>query len=385
MGREKQEYRLRTIGDVYYYKLPSMKNFKSTGQRTKARAQSFILDLIASQKETGKPGIDASDKTFRQYAKYFFDYNKCPRVNRLRAEGKDLTKRYCDEARSVLVNYVFKSRFANLKMKNIRRSDVLDLRAQLLKMTTPGRVNDIITIVGIVFSEAVYREDILYNPVAKTSKLKTEKKEITPYSDEDYRKMFDYRDWQKMIKIWGSYADFIFEFIECNTGMRNGEVRCLKWRNVDFKNNVIYVVEAFKDQQSKITGPPKNGKKRVAAMCEELKEALLLYKEKFAIHKLDSDYVCSILNGRPFAYTRNRRHHNQGLINAGVEHRGHHTYRHTFNSNLMAGNDVKDSDIRLSTGWSDERIQDNYTHNEMNAARNVSEAQNHYWEKIQSA
>ena len=381
MSRTKQEYRLRTIRDIYYYKLPTMRTFKSTGCRVKAKAVAYVLNILCEKKTHKKDSAGLTDTTFKVYARDFFDYNKCPRVKRLRAEGKDLTQRYCKEARRDLTNFVFKTRFANLKMKNIRRSDVLDLRSELMGLTTPGRVNDIIRTVGTVFSEAVYREDVLYNPISKISKLKESHSEVQTYTDEDYRKMFDPRDPEKMIRIWGSYADFVFEFIECNTGMRNGEVRCLQWGNVDFENDVIYVVQAFKDQESNIIGPPKNGKRRVAGMCEELKCVLQYYKEHYAYHTNDEDFVCSIKNGRPFAYTRNRRHHRSGLENAGVEHRGHHIYRHTFNTNLLSANDVKDSDIRLSTGWSDERIQQNYSHNELSAAKNVTKAQNSYWDR----
>lgn len=68
MSRTKQEYRLRTIGDVYYYKLSTMNTFKSTGCRTKAKAISFVLDLINKKKTDTKDKDGLTEATFNYYA-----------------------------------------------------------------------------------------------------------------------------------------------------------------------------------------------------------------------------------------------------------------------------------------------------------------------------
>lgn len=379
MSKSKQEVTYKKRGKYYYFKTKTMTNFKTTEKTTKSEAERFVLDLLSDQKQPNYNMTDYSSFTFKKYAKDFFDYEKCPRLNRLRAEGKTRTKRSCDSARKDLVNFVFKTHFASLKMKDIRKTDVLQLRQDLLKKTTPGRVNDIIGTVRTVFSEAEYNEHVFYNPASKISKLKEEHKTTKPFTYEELSKMFDVEDEEKMKDIWGTYADFVFSFIECNTGMRNGEVRALKWKNVDFENNVIYVDSAFKDQESLTLGPPKNNKSRIAPLCSQLKRVLLIYRDKYCYHIKPEDFVCCHRDRTPFNYKRNIRHQKAALEKADVEYRGMHTFRHSFNTNLTAEQLATSSDLRATSGWSDERIRERYTHIEMSAAQHVSEAQEKFW------
>lgn len=363
MGRTVLDFRIKKIGEYYYYKLPTMNNFKTTKLKSEAKAKNYVISLLRKQVVFS----DCSTYTFRQYAKDFFDYEKCPRLKRLRSEGKDRVKRSCDNARKDLVNYVFKSSFSRLVLKDIRKADVLNLRQELLKRTTPGRVNDIITAVKIVFSEAVYNEHIMYNPARNISSLAETHKPVTVFSSEDYDKLFSIDDVGKMIKIWGTYADFIIEFIERWTGMRNGEARCLKWKNIDFDNGYIYITNAFKDQDSKTIGCTKNGKERIAPLCPQLRKALINYKEHYAFHTDNDDFVCCNKDGSPFNYKRNKRHHKSALERAGVEYKSIHVYRHTFATELEEKG-VSKSAIRACLGWADERIQSRYTHAEKNDA-----------------
>ena len=43
MGREKKPYCIKKKGDYYYYKLPSMKNYKSTELKSETKAEKYIL------------------------------------------------------------------------------------------------------------------------------------------------------------------------------------------------------------------------------------------------------------------------------------------------------------------------------------------------------
>lgn len=144
--------------------------------------------------------------------------------------------------------------------------------------------------------------------------------------------MFDINNSEKMIEIWGSYADFVFEFLELNSGMRNAEVRCLKWKNVDIKGGQISIEETFKDHKDKIIGRPKNGTNRFFIMSDNLKKVLTEYKEKYAPNTKPTDFVFSYKDGSHWGYTHTKNHHMSGLKNAKVEYRKQHTYRHTFNT-----------------------------------------------------
>ena len=129
------------------------------------------------------------------------------------------------------------------------------------------------------FNDCIYREDIENNPMSCIKKLVEKKSEKVPFTMEDYRKMFPINNEEEIIRLWGSFSKFILEFIECNTGMRNGEVRCLKWEDIDFDNNTIVIRHSFKSGSTDRIGLPKNGRTRLTGMCDVLKKMLKLYRE----------------------------------------------------------------------------------------------------------
>lgn len=73
--------------------------------------------------------------------------------------------------------------------------------------------------------------------------------------------------------LWKTF--FIFLMF---TGMRKGEVRALKWKNIDFSNEIIKVYENM-DKRNRITNT-KNKQNRKIKMNKRLVEQLLIYKNE---------------------------------------------------------------------------------------------------------
>ena len=87
MGREKKPYCIKKKGDYYYYKLPSMKNYKSTELKSETKAEKYVLDLIKQIDKDNGVIID-TDKTFVSYTKDYFIWNKCPYFTRRMRQGR---------------------------------------------------------------------------------------------------------------------------------------------------------------------------------------------------------------------------------------------------------------------------------------------------------
>lgn len=83
MGRTKKLFRLKKRGDVWYYKIEDMGNFKSTRLTSKAKAEKEVMNLIKNDT------VRKKNLTFREYADSFFIYDKCPHVTRLKTKGKN--------------------------------------------------------------------------------------------------------------------------------------------------------------------------------------------------------------------------------------------------------------------------------------------------------
>lgn len=113
---------------------------------------------------------------------------------------------------------------------------------------------------------------------------------------------------------------------------------------------------------------------RIAPLCDDLKKALLYYRQCFTKNTEPYDFVCCHEDRTPFYYKRNFRHHKRALERANVKYRSGHAYRHSFSTNLKVNNLASSRDLRVTSGWADESIQDRYTHTEMSSTKNVTEA-----------
>lgn len=101
-----------------------------------------------------------------------------------------------------------------------------------------------------------------------------------------------------------------------NTGLRLEEILKLKWEEVDFKNQIVYVTNS------------KNGEQRQVPMNNTLTEALQGVK----LGK-PSPWVFCNDNGQP--YTRITRSLERAKRKAGIEDFHFHDLRHTFASRLV--------------------------------------------------
>ena len=118
-------------------------------------------------------------------------------------------------------------------------------------------------------------------------------------------------------------------------------------------------------------------------MCAVLKKMLIKYRDKYSAHTAPDDFVCCWDNGEPYRYETTRDTHEKVLEKLGIGHRGQHVLRHTFNSNLRGNGYASDLDIRTSTGWRSEEIQDNYTHVEEMSSQNIKKGQDKVWKDIE--
>ena len=80
----KQKYQLwQRSNGILYFRLPG-NTWKSTGARTQIDAVHYVDEVI-------KPG--QTTQTLREYAADFFDYDKCPHIQRRLSAGKNYGRR----------------------------------------------------------------------------------------------------------------------------------------------------------------------------------------------------------------------------------------------------------------------------------------------------
>ncbi len=233
-------------------------NFTSTGQTTKAKAESYVNELI---KNFGAPKM--RNEIFEDYAGRFFRWDSCPHALRLREEGRPLTKRYMAIQRINLEKHVLKSGLQKMRLQDIKRSHILDFRSSIVgKNLAPATVNKVLSALRVIFNEAMYRQDIIVNPMSGVSDIKDNAKPTGIFTIDELHMLFpdDYG------KIWNDVLDYSCFFLAATTGMRRGEILALKWKHIHFDENYISVEEAWKDTIT--LGPPKSNRSRTVPMCK---------------------------------------------------------------------------------------------------------------------
>jgi len=231
----KRPYLLWKRGRVWYYKLPDIKHYLSTGQTTRRAAENYVVDIINKERASVPCYYN-----FRKYASPFFDWDYCPHIRRLREEGKSITKRHAKIQRQRLQKHVLSDFFADKRLSEITRADVLDLRSRLLAKNAPATVNKALGIIKVIFREALYREEINRDPTAGVGRIKEHRQEHGIFTGEELRALFPDIGYGP----WRDIHDYTCFYLTAVTGLRRGEILALRWRHINLERQVLTVSEA---------------------------------------------------------------------------------------------------------------------------------------------
>jgi len=118
------------------------------------------------------------------------------------------------------------------------------------------------------------------------------------------------------------------------TGLRQGELLGLRWRDVDFAARKLRVVSPY--VRGEFGDPKSAGSGRSVPMADRVATALLALREA-ALDPGDGDLVfCHPETGRPLDRSKLVRRFKQALQRAGVTQITFHELRHTFGTRMAA-------------------------------------------------
>jgi integrase len=130
-------------------------------------------------------------------------------------------------------------------------------------------------------------------------------------------------------------------------GLRLGELRALRWRDVDFERRVLHVRRAFTQACEDI---PKSGRARAVPMVDQVARALdaLSRRERFTG---PDELVFPNPTGAFLEDSALRRRYYHALKAAGIAHLRFHDLRHTFGT--LAVQEFPLSDVKAYMGHAD--------------------------------
>jgi integrase len=149
--------------------------------------------------------------------------------------------------------------------------------------------------------------------------------------------VFSLEEVMALVRAASSTQDAAIYLTAAFTGLRRGELLALRWRDVDFSNQVVRVRSSYAD--GALT-TPKSGKVRSVPMAPDVAEALAKLGQR-KNWTSDDDLVFvgqsgSYLDGRAL-----RRRYDAALKRAGLRKLRFHDLRHTFGTRMIGKADIR--------------------------------------------
>lgn len=336
-------------GVVWYMDESGERKRKSFSGTTKQEANKKMTEYI-SEFDKMIEASDESKKTLRESMQNWLQVFKYPSVERTTYDRLECTAK--NQIYAILGNKV---------VGNIKSADIKNLLNHWMNegyaYTT---VKKVYVILNEYFRYLMQQELIQKNPmqsapmIKKANFMAAQGKEnlptnetVTIFTPEEIAKIKEeaskqYTTGKKLYKQAGAFI------LMLNTGLRTGEVLGLLNSDIDLENRVLHVQRGVKQRNVRDgyeqVGPKTEmvvGKLKSASSKRDVPlndTAIQAIKEMREEIYLGEDFpLIPDINGNFLKPERFRRRYYRLLDGAGVEHRGLHSLRHTFATNLVNG------------------------------------------------
>jgi integrase len=350
----KKAYRLqkRAPQGIWYYKLCDEKNFHTTGQTTKAKAERFVIDLL------GTPEQQRVDISLNNFCKDFFVWDVCPWIKRTHERGLSFEKHIAQMRLGHLNNHILPA-LGKKTLKSLRIVDFDDFFAHLdLANQTK---NHILYTLSIIMKEAQRIELINRNPLECFEPFVNKPRPRDILTTDEERILFPATP-EAVIEIWESVQYAAFFSLLYTTGARCGEIGALTWLDIEnAADGTIHISKTLKNDRS--SGKTKTGKTVYVPFIEPCITLLDELKRQY-LPKTDSELVFVNTKGLPIDRGVLLAAWKRTLQKNGISFSGRnlviHSLRHGFNTKVKdkLGGDV----VRLMTGHTSEKMTARYDH-----------------------
>jgi integrase len=346
--------RARKKGHIWYYRLAGEKTGYSTGESVKWKAIEHVEAEILPELE--RPGRIS----LGQYLEPYFVWDLCPHIRRLRTEGKSISPQYAHAQRRRIEMYLQGDPICDISIGDLKRADILDYRDRLHTPREGKRIGDrtancTMGALKTALREAYFREEIDRDPTVGIGEIKYEETEVGVFTIKEMRELF-----RKIPGAWRDLSCYVAFILAAQAGLRRGEVLALIWGQIDFESSFIGVTRAMTDN-----GLPKWNKIRGTPITSQCCAALLELRHQSDFVLPHQHVICNGKTGNPRSETWWKKRFERAMESAGIDRTGRnlrpHSFRHTLNTELR-GAGADPSRLRESLGWSNEQVQQKYTH-----------------------
>jgi integrase len=286
------------------------------GHLTRRQAQDALADTLADKRrKVGRRAYEHGPVTFADAAAGYLHH-----VEHVKGREQSTLRDY----RGSITGYLLNPRWGELPVDAITPDDVEHLRDELLASGVSARTAvRHLTVARGVFRFAVRRHGLTANPASAD----LVDRPTVRYSGEFVT--LDVEQLAALMGAAGSAQDAALYLTAAQTGLGQGELRALRWSDVDLAADRIHVRRsAIVGSKAKIK-TPKSGRVRSVPMVEQVAIALAQLGQREHFTDPD-DLVFPNQVGEVESDTLLRRRYQRALRAAGVPEVRFHDLRHMF-------------------------------------------------------
>jgi integrase len=325
--------------------LPDGRPFRSKRLTTEAAAVNWRIDQLAALNHGTL--VEPVRTTLRAAADEFITDAKAGHT--LNRKGQRYRPSVLRDYEGDLRRHVLPT-LGDKRLSDIRRGDVQRLIDDLQRSgLAPSTIRNALDPVRRIFDRAVRRELIPFTPCQHLELPRgtgTRERVATPAEAIDLIAALPYAD----RALWATafYA-----------GLRMGELRGLRWCDIDLDAGAIHVRRTWDDVDGAQEGGKTRAATRAVALIAELRPILLAHK--LATGRRDEDLAFGRTSTEAHDRTTIRRRARRAWIEAGLRPITPHECRHTFGS-LLAAAGVDVGERQRQMGHTSSAMMDRYTH-----------------------
>lgn len=341
---------------IYKYKIPGKGNgiWLSTKCKRKKDAEEYVLDLL-------KQGPKGTEK-LKVYAKDFFVPGKCKWMELKRSRNQNFSDGTAKTNRNYLEKHIL-SHWGEYKLNEI--NSLYDVENWLLALPLANSTkNNVLQTFKVLLDHAVrnglLEKNILHN-VMRYGNTKETNKDL--FTSTEINKLFPC-NWDELKSKWPSPLYASLNYLLYTTGVRRGEVIALKWSDIDFNNNAVFIRKALKADRK--IGTTKTNSERSVIVPESTIKVLKNWRNE-TCSTANSDFIFpGVVNGRPISGESVDRNFKKGLIKAQIDLSERvltpHSLRHQYNTALCKAFPTDTEIIQKFTGHTSKKMTKHYDH-----------------------
>jgi len=266
--------------------------------------------------------------------------------------------------RNTITSYHRKEKRIYAKLGHIRIDKItpLDIQRLVRSLVAEGlaaeTIKGYVRLVSDVFSYAIRKRLLIYNPCASVD---------YPIAQEKKRDFYTVEEVKELLEILRNenekYKPFaLFFTLAAYTGCRRGELLGFEWKDIDFENDTITVTRTYYYDSAKrecFTDTPKTkGSRRSLKLPTHIMETLKEYKKWQERQKeicggswVDSDRLFTRWNGVPMKPSAPYIYLRQLSKRTGIRKVSIHSFRH-FNASALINSGVDVVTVQTALGHS---------------------------------